>query len=79
MSHFYGSMRGSRGEATRMGSKKSGFQAHVRGWDIGVEICCYYDEETDNDKIYIYETGGSHGVNPPTLLTVLKSKTGETS
>ena len=61
IAQFYGSMSGNRGEATRMGTKKSGFEAHIRGWNIGVRIWCRYDEETGKDEISVYRTGGSNG------------------
>jgi len=33
MSHFYGYLQGSRGEATRCGTKTSGINAHLRSWN----------------------------------------------
>jgi len=38
MAHFYGTMQGSRGETSRMGTVNSGMTAHVRGWDVGIEV-----------------------------------------
>jgi len=61
MSHFYGSMQGSRGEATRCGTKNSGFTAHIRGWDIGVEVWLRYDEKKKCDVVEVQLTGGSNG------------------
>ena len=68
MAHFYGSMQGNRGEATRMGTKDSGFYAHIRGWDVGVRVELYYNEETEKDEIFIYKTGGSNGRHSDKLL-----------
>ena len=68
MGHFYGEIQGNRGEATRMGSKKSGFNAHIRGWNIGVRIYCKYNETTEKDEIYIYKTGGSNGNESDKLI-----------
>ena len=59
MSHFYGSMQGNKGEATRCGTKKSGIECHVRGWEIGVKVSCEYNHDTEKNEIYIYKTGGS--------------------
>ena len=38
MSHFYASIQGSRGEATRCGAKNSGIAGHIRGWSSGVYV-----------------------------------------
>ena len=38
MSHFYGDLRGSRGEATRCGTRASGISSHPRGWRVGVRV-----------------------------------------
>lgn len=59
MAHFYASIKGRAGEATRMGSKKSGIQGHIRGWHIGCQARCWHDEETGLDKVTIYVTRGS--------------------
>lgn len=61
MAHFYGSMSGSRGETTRMGTKGSGLQAHVRGWDVGVVAQMYHDERTGKDLVILTLTSGSNG------------------
>jgi|SaaInlLV_10m_DNA_2_1039722.scaffolds.fasta_scaffold241269_1 hypothetical protein len=58
MGHFYGEIQGNRGEATRMGTKKSGFRAHIRGWHIGVRVRLHVDDD-GNDVIEVYRTGGS--------------------
>ena len=60
MSHFYASIHGSRGEATRQGTKNSGITGHIRGWNTGAKVVCNYDPETDKDEVYVYRTGGSH-------------------
>jgi len=59
MSRFYGSMQGSRGEATRQGTASSGISAHPRGWDLGVRVSGYDDHGTDAFAVNI--TGGSNG------------------
>ena len=35
MAHFFGSLKGSRGRVTRLGTAKSGIEAEARGWSIG--------------------------------------------
>jgi hypothetical protein len=64
MSRFYGSMQGNRSETTRQGSKNSGIEAHIRGWDIGIEVRCYVDDY-DKDVCVVNLTGGS---NNPTII-----------
>ena len=74
MGHFYGDIQGNRGGASRMGSKDSGFGAHIRGWHIGVRVHCWYNKETDKDEILVYQTGGSSGYSPEKLITKLVEK-----
>lgn len=38
MSHFYGTMKGSRGEATRCGTKKSGLRVTAASWSGAIEV-----------------------------------------
>jgi hypothetical protein len=60
MSHFYASIKGSRGEATRCGTKASGIRGHVRGWKIGAEVSCHVDG-LGEDICHVYVTQGSLG------------------
>jgi hypothetical protein len=41
MSHFYGTLRGSRGEATRCGSRASGVSAVAASWKGAVHVRVY--------------------------------------
>jgi len=59
MSQFYGSIEGSRGKATREGSKASGMEGHIRGWNIGARVICSYDEHSGKDTVKVYKAGGS--------------------
>ena len=49
MSHFYGYVRGSRGDATRGGSKNSGYVATAASWQGSVRVWLSHDEETGQD------------------------------
>ena len=60
MSRFYASIQGSRGEATRQGTPKSGIQGHIRGWDMGVSVMGSVDEN-GKDSFNVYLTEGSNG------------------
>lgn len=66
MSHFYGSIVGSRGEATLGGSPNSGINGHVRGWDVGVRVSGSVQES--EDVFHVFATGGSNARQPDTLL-----------
>lgn len=70
MAHFYGDMKGNRKEVTRCGSKSSGIDAHIRGWNIGVSINMYVDSE-GRDTIDIYKTSGSNSNQMDILITQL--------
>lgn len=73
MSHFYASIQGARGEATREGTKKSGITGHIRGWNIGARVDCYYDNESGKDVIRVWQTSGSHSTKRDVLITEFTS------
>lgn len=62
MAHFYGEMFG-KGEtkASRTGTKGTGLSAHIRGWEIGVEVMLWYDHSRGKDMVRVTRTGGSNG------------------
>lgn len=62
MAHFYGEVRGGRGEATRCGTKKSGLRSRAAGWGLGATVSMYHseDEEMDHVSIVIDEGNGNH-------------------
>lgn len=57
MSRFYGSVRGSKGEATRTG--QSHITSHTRGWNVGVKV--YGSPDGKEDVFKIVATSGSNG------------------
>ncbi len=61
MSRFYGSLQGSRGEATRCGTPSSGVEAHVRGWDVGIVSKVFQCSKCGGDAVQAYVSGGSNG------------------
>lgn len=75
MAHFYGSMEGSRGEATRCGTEKSGITAHVRGWNIGCRAGCFSD--AGGDYVEIIVTSGSNGAGLPLRLGTFRMVDGK--
>ena len=71
MAQFYGEIQGNRGVASRMGSKKSGIWAHLRGWSVGVKVdVC---EQGGRDVCYVYLTAGSNGGAAEKLLGIFEA------
>ena len=56
MSHFYGRITGNRGEATRCGSKKSGYLAIAASWDGAIQVRLDYDPKDDTNYYAVYQT-----------------------
>ncbi len=48
MSHFYGILQGSRGEATRCGTKNSGMETYCASWSGAVRCFAYVNEKGEN-------------------------------
>ena len=61
MAHFYASIQGNRGGASRMGTTSSGIEGHIRGWDIGIEVMGGTNSDTGEDTFCVYLTPGSNG------------------
>jgi hypothetical protein len=74
MAHFYASIQGNRGEATRCGSKTSGLTSTVSGWDIGVEVTLEYDANLGTDIVHIYATEGSNGCSRKRILSYIQKE-----
>lgn len=76
MARFYGSIQGSRGEATRLGTAKSGLRGHIRGWAIGARVNCFVDDDGE-DAVSISITSGSNGdINETWLGTWVRTERG---
>lgn len=67
MAHFYASIQGNRGEATRIGTKNSGIEGHIRGWNIGAEVRCHVNAK-GQDVVEIWLTGGSNRIDSARYL-----------
>lgn len=57
MARFWGSLKGRKGEATRLGDSNSGLKAQINGWDLGIEV--QVEAEDDKDVFEIWITSGS--------------------
>lgn len=60
MSHFYGTLQGTRGEATRCGTKNSGMVTHCASFKGAVRCRAYIDDGIDMVQVDIVPWQG-HG------------------
>ena len=69
MAHFYGSIDGNRGEASRLGSKHSGFRAVAASYQGSVRAYLSHDEATGRDMVRVeLDDWRGSGVRKPVLL-----------
>lgn len=61
MAHFIGFINGSRGEASRLGTKNSGIEARAQGWNIGGRVAVRHNATTGKDEVTLEVTTGSNG------------------
>jgi len=76
MAQFRAEIRGQRGEASRLGSAKSGIKATVNGWNSGVRVEAQTSASGD-DFFYIYATSGSNGYHSESIGVVIRDETGK--
>lgn len=53
MAHFYATIKGNRGEASRMGTKDSGIVSYTASWFGAIRTQLWYDEEKDCDMVKV--------------------------
>jgi len=53
MAHFYGVLRGGRGEASRLGHKSSGLTMTAAGWGGAVRVTLRYDDASGCDMAHV--------------------------
>ena len=78
MARFYGSLDGTAKTKNMRGNASSGIDGHIRGWNLGVDVRCYVDEN-DADVCEIYETGGSNNENRIRLIGKVSEESAEQS
>lgn len=61
MARFIGYVQGQAGEASRLGSPRSGISAQAQGWNVGIRVDGHADG--DDDVFDVYLTSGSNGGN----------------
>ena len=73
MARFWGFVRGkAKTAATRLGTEKTGLGGSFNGWNIGVSVNCFVDND-GKDIFYIYKTGGSNdNTGKMELIAIIK-------
>jgi len=56
MAHFYGTLQGARGAASRLGHKSSGIRTCAASWSGAIRVEVYYNEETGKDMYRVVQT-----------------------
>lgn len=59
MAHFYGTLKGSRGEATRTGTKQSGIATYAAGWGGAIRTVLYHVDGKDMFRVEMVEWKGA--------------------
>jgi hypothetical protein len=63
MSHYYGTLKGCAGRATRRGHKSSGIQTTAACWQGAVSVWLHWNEAKQCNE-YSVELGPWHGAGP---------------
>ena len=56
MAHFYGTVAGGKGRASRCGTRGGGLVVQTAGWKCGLRIVAKCED--DHDEFVLYTTGG---------------------
>jgi len=72
MAQFHATIKGQRGGASRLGSKRSGIVANINGWDAGIRVEAFHEDGQDTFRVYA--TSGSNESSPDVLLGVLRQR-----
>lgn len=66
MAHFYGTVQGARGEASRLGHPNTGLETMAASWEGCVRVRLEHDSATDTDTALVYldrhKGSGTHRV-----------------
>jgi hypothetical protein len=74
MANFRGTIRGARGEASRLGHSR--LNGRVAGWNIGVNLCAYRGDDGAN-RIGIHVDGGNAGAGHSLYVGTVVESDGE--
>lgn len=79
MAQFRGTLKGNRGQASRLGTKNSGLDMTADAWEIGAIVRARHNIDGENlDSIEFSLTAGSHHSNPilPAIYIMADDKGG---
>lgn len=62
MARFRGTVVGSGNEASRLGNKSSGLVVRANGWNVGIKVSCFVNQDGE-DEIVVHKTGGSNNLS----------------
>lgn len=60
MSHYYSTIQGGKGMATRCGTKRSGITATANSWHVGATVSITWSDTLQTDIVTLHATEGSH-------------------
>lgn len=72
MAHFRGTVKGGRGEASRLGHKTTGLTTTCNSWNLGIKVEAGHVNGQDVFRIYL--TDGSRRAKLPELITTIKGE-----
>lgn len=55
MAHFRGTLKGTRGDTSRLGTIGSGLKARLASWEGAVEVRLYYDGTVQKDMCEVVQ------------------------
>lgn len=73
MARFRGTVLGMKGEASRLGSKENGLNVVANGWESGIHVEAYVNDE-GQDCFNVFLTKGSGGYGSKLIATVVDGK-----
>lgn len=68
MSHFYETLKGNRGPATRCGTKGSGMHVQAASWDGCVDVQLFVEDGIDTAVVRLKQWVNGAGPHPSILL-----------
>lgn len=75
MAHFRGTVQGSRGEASRLGSKSSGMDVVLNGWAVGVHVEAAHED--GKDVIRVFKTKGPYTYDKELIAEIVEGAESE--
>ena len=77
MAHFYGTLKGNRGEASRLGTKASGIRTTAASWEGAVQVLLTHEDGVDTAYVSLIPWNGK-GTNKVLYSGPVSGKANET-